>query len=245
MTSLKLEVEKAEGDKVSLVVKGDINPSGVTAAHLVNLTFTLRSFVSSLAEKGYCAESHIVDRHVRAPGGLFITRRDLALRVLKDPGEALGGEATAEQAAAAGNTKKAGFFMNIAEADARIAEVINGELPGLWAAAEAGLRANHYFSWKSARTYAIHPQSGLQLNPALGSKNAVRALYVAGSHYPLYPGDPEYEWDPTTGEPDRTSLPLTIAEFPPNVTYQVYVGLAAHNGAPGMWYVNSAYPTVP
>ena len=135
--------------------------------------------------------------------------------------------------------------MSTDDANRKLQSVINGELPGRWATAEAALNSQtHYFKWDSAQKFEQHPQAGMRLNSALGSSSVVRGLFTAGYPGPLYPGDPEYQWDPNSGRPDNTASPLTIAEFQAGAQYSIYVGLKAHSTARGMWYVNSAYPIV-
>jgi hypothetical protein len=249
------EVDPAAAAQLRFRVQ--IAPNTTAITFPVGFTVSLRQFASIDAEWMYNADSHIRDRHVRLEG-VFATRAELAERVIRGYSDAMTGPGGAPPTGGFNHPSKAGFFLSVDEANTQLGQVINGELPGLWAAqAKPALEGpNHYFSWSSTARFARHPQAGLQRNNALGTKAQLQALFAgnevphpAGTGmyriHPVYPGDPEYTFDPAAGHPDNTGRPLTVPEFP-GADYPVYVGLKADPSpnVRGGWYVNSAYPAI-
>ena len=233
-----------------------IAPNATVLTFPVGFTVSLRSFVSIADEHGYNAASHIEEKHVHLKGS-FATREELAQRVLRGYSDVMVGAGGAAPTSF-NKPSKAGYFLSVAEANTQIEQVINGELPLLWAtAAKTALEGpNHYYAWTSSTTFPRHPQAGLRRNNTVGT-NAQLEVFLTNNDiahpdgpggryriYPLYPGDPNYEFEPKCGHPDNTARPLTIPEFPAGANYPVRVGLSADPGThvPGGWYVNSAYP---
>jgi hypothetical protein len=254
---IKIRIRETSPGGAELHFRVEIAPNATVITFPVGFSVSLRQFVSIDAEEMYSADSHIRLKHVHLQGE-FATREELAQRVLRGWSDPMAGAGGAAPSGGFNQPSKAGYFLSVEEANTQLRQVINGELSARWTSqAQPALEGpNHYFSWTSTARFSRHAQAGLQRNSALGTKAQLAALLASNdiSHpsghgryrvYPLYPGDPNYEYDPTSGQPNNSANPLTVPEFA-GPDFPIYVGLKADPAkhVRGGWYVNSAYPSV-